>query len=140
MGNIFTGRFLMIITGVLVLSSAFSYTFLDKSRTAVPSMMQSSSSPAANVNNNVDARIDEALEYSLNGQYQESFPILKELADADVTRAKLYLAVAYYHGHGTEKNKAIAKTLMLELQNKNYEPGIVNTYLNLIAYTEAHPG
>ena len=143
MSNIFTMRYLMVISAVLVLSSAFSYKFLSPRNNISVEAMPASSEIAAgsHVANapsaaNADFLIDQALEFSLNGAYDESFPILKELADKDVTRAKLYLAVAYYHGHGTAKDKAKAKSLLLELQHKNYEMGIVNTYLNLIAYSE----
>lgn len=139
MGNVFTTKFLLIITGVLILSSTFSYTFLAPKKTSAT--MNVDSLPLAFTSAepqpaNEDVLIDQALEFSLNGAYDESFPILKELAGQENIRAKLYLAVAYYHGQGVQKNKQQAKTLFLELQDKNYEAGIVNTYLNLIAYSE----
>ncbi|MDH5326176.1 MAG: hypothetical protein OEZ68_16245 [Gammaproteobacteria bacterium] len=137
MGDIFTGKFLLVITGVLLLSSAFSYTFIEKKPQSPTSLtLPTEHLSVVSSTQNTDDRIDLALDHSLNGEYHKSFPVLKELADANVTRAKLYLAVAHYHGHGTEKNKQKAKSLLLELQDKNYEPGIVSTYLNLIAYTE----
>lgn len=155
MANIFTTKFLIVITAVLILSSAFSYTFLSPQNTDKQTL---SLSPAATTSNQVptqahfthdahdafdtnsktpDQLIDQALEYSLNGAYDQSFPIFKRLTEQNVIRAKLYLAVAYYHGHGVPKNKQNAKSLFLELQKKNYETGIVHTYLNLIAYSES---
>ena len=144
MANIFTTRFLIVMALVLLVSSVFSYTFLGpKQPTAATGAPQHTSNnshqdPAVAVmdSRNADQLIDQALEHSLNGAYDQSFPILKQLSDNNVTRAKLYLAVAYYHGHGVPKSKSSAKTLLLELQEKNYEMGIVNTYLNLIAYSE----
>ena len=119
--RIFSSRFIVLLVGVFVTSSALSYAFLSQS------YIDSITS-----NDNYDALIDNALELSVNGYYDEAFTILKPLADKDVTRAKLYLAVAYYHGNGAPRDIPKALMLFLELQDKHYEPGIVNTYLNLI--------
>jgi TPR repeat protein len=120
--RIFTSRFIVLLISVFVTSSALSYAFLSQSPTD------------ANVRNEIDndALIDKALGLSVDGYYEEAFTILKPLADKDVTRAKLYLAVAYYHGNGAPRDIPKALMLFLDLQDKNYEPGIVNTYLNLI--------
>jgi TPR repeat protein len=118
--RVFTSRFIVLLLGVFITSSALSYAFLSQSKSPV--------------NNNIDndKLIDKALGLSVDGYYDDAFAILKPLANEDVTRAKLYLAVAYYHGNGTPRDIPKALMLFLELQDKNYEPGIVNTYLNLI--------
>lgn len=118
--RIFTSRFIVLLIGIFVTSSALSYAFLSQSESFI--------------SNNVDddALIDKALGLSVDGYYEEAFAILKPLADKDITRAKLYLAVAYYHGNGVPRDIPKALMLFLDLQDKNYEPGIVNTYLNLI--------
>jgi len=118
--RIFTSRFVVLLIGIFITSSALSFAFLSQSK-----------SPAENNIDN-DALIDKALGLSVDGYYEDAFAILKPLADKDITRAKLYLAVAYYHGNGTSRDIPKALMLFLELQDKNYEPGIVNTYLNLI--------
>ncbi len=123
MGKLFTIKFSVIIVLIFILSSALSYALL-------------SNSPAHQPPFNADSAIDSALEYSLNGAYNQSFPILKQLADQDFVRAKLYLAVAYYHGQGVPRDREQAKTLFLELHDKNYEAGIVSTYLNLLGSPE----
>lgn len=117
MGRIFTAKFIVVIFVVFIASSAFSYTMLSDSRSEARS----------------DELIDKALGLSLDGYYEDAFNILKPLADKGVTRAQLYLATAYYHGHGVKRNLPKSLFLLLELQDKNYEPGIVNTYLNLIS-------
>lgn len=114
--RIFTAKFIAVIFVVFVASSAFSYTMLSD----------------RNSISNSDELIDKALGLSLDGRYNEAFEILKPLSDKDVTRAQLYLATAYYHGNGVKRDIPKALHLFLELQDKNYEPGIVNTYLNLI--------
>jgi len=119
MSRIFTVKFMVIVVSVFVASSAFSYAFLSK-----PQSKQDTA--------NADVLIDKALGLSIEGYYKEAFDILHPLAEQDVTRAKLYLAVAYYHGNGVARDIPRALRLFLELQDKNYEPGIVNTYLNLI--------
>ena len=119
MSRIFSAKFMIVIFGVFVASTAFSYAFLSKPRTAEDLVKY-------------DALIDKALGLSLDGRYKEAFDILKPLAEQDVTRAKLYLAVAYYHGNGVPRDIPKALHLFLDLQDQNYEPGIVNTYLNLI--------
>jgi TPR repeat protein len=119
--RIFTGRFVVLLISVFVTSSAISYAILSPSKTDDIAVLENS-----------DKLIDQALGLSLDGYYEEAFNILKPLADKDVNRAKLYLAVAYYHGNGVSRDIPKALMLFLELQDKNYEPGIVNTYLNLI--------
>ena len=116
MGQIFTAKFIAVIFVVFIASSAFSYAVLSDKQTV----------------NRSDALIDQALGLSVDGQYKEAFDILEPLANQGVTRAQLYLATAYYHGNGVAKNIPKALHLFLSLQDKNYEPGIVNTYLNLI--------
>jgi len=116
MGQIFTPKFLVIIFFVFIASTALSYALLSEQ----PRVEQS------------DALIDKALGLSLEGYYTEAFEILEPLASKGVIRAKLYLATAYYHGNGVKRNIPKALHLFLELQDQNYEPGIVNTYLNLI--------
>jgi TPR repeat protein len=119
--RIFTGRFILLLISVFITSSAISYAILSPSHTN-----------DVTANENSDKLIDQALGLSLDGRYEEAFNILKPLADKDVARAKLYLAVAYYHGNGVPRDIPKALMLFLELQDKNFEPGIVNTYLNLI--------
>jgi TPR repeat protein len=80
----------------------------------------------------IDPAIDQALEFSLQGAYDKSFILFNHLASRGITRAKLYLAVAYYHGQGTEVNKLKAKEIFMGLKNEGYESGIVDTYLNLL--------
>jgi len=118
--RVFTSRFVVLLIGVFITSSALSYALLSQSKNSVNKTVDN------------DALIDKALGLSVDGYYDEAFAILKPLANEDVTRAKLYLAVAYYHGNGTPRDIPKALMLFLELQDKNYEPGIVNTYLNLI--------
>ncbi|MGD8572340.1 MAG: hypothetical protein PVH98_07735 [Gammaproteobacteria bacterium] len=119
MNHIFSLRFVIVIVGVFLASSALSFVVFSESpqQTAPPDS---------------DKLIDKALGLSLDGHYEKAFEILKPLADKDVTRAQLYLAVAYYHGNGVKRNIPKALRLFLDLEDKNYEPGIVNTYLNLI--------
>ena len=109
----------MVIIGVFLASSALSFVLFSK--------QQPTTNPVHN-----DQLIDKALGLSLDGHYKQAFDILKPLAEQDVPRAKLYLAVAYYHGNGVPRDIPKALRLFLDLQDKNYEPGIVNTYLNLI--------
>lgn len=118
MKQIFTAKFIMVIFVVFIASTALSYALLSD---------QQSGSSAEH-----DALIDKALGLSLDGYYKEAFDILEPLAARDVTRAQLYLATAYYHGNGVKRDLPKALFLLLTLQDKNYEPGIVNTYLNLI--------
>lgn len=115
MSRIFSIKFIVVLLGIFLTSSALSYAFLSKPQ-----------------NENSDLLIDKALGLSIDGHFKEAFTILKPLADDDVTRAQLYLAVAYYHGNGVPRDIPKALFLFLKLQDKNYEPGIVNTYLNLI--------
>ena len=121
MGRIFTAKFIALIFVIFIASTAFSYTVLSDKRPV-----------------NSDALIDKALGLSLDGYYKEAFDILEPLASKDVTRAQLYLATAYYHGNGVDKNIPKSLHLFLVLQDKKYEPGIVNTYLNLIGSLQHH--
>ena len=122
MSRIFSIKFVVVLLGIFITSSALSYAFFSK--------------PQAE--NNSDVLIDKALGLSLDGYYDEAFAILKPLADENVTRAQLYLAVAYYHGNGVPRDLPKAVLLFVKLQEKNYEPGIVNTYLNLIGSLQHH--
>jgi len=124
MGRIFSIKFVVVLLGIFVASSALSYAFFSK--------------PEIEKNSNSDVLIDKALGLSLDGYYDEAFAILKPLADENVTRAQLYLAVAYYHGNGVSRDLSKAVLLFVKLQEKNYEPGIVNTYLNLIGSLQHH--
>ena len=124
MGRIFSIKFVVVLLGIFVASSALSYAFFSK--------------PEIEKNSNSDVLIDKALGLSLDGYYDEAFAILKPLADENVTRAQLYLAVAYYHGNGVSRDLSKAVLLFVKLQEKNYEPGIVNTYLNLIGSLQYH--
>ena len=121
MGRIFTAKFIAVIFVIFIASSAFSYTVFSE-RGSV----------------NSDALIDKALGLSVDGYYKEAFDILEPLSNNGVTRAQLYLATAYYHGNGVPKNIPKALHLFLTLQDKKYEPGIVNTYLNLIGSLQHH--
>jgi TPR repeat protein len=79
-----------------------------------------------------DKEVDRALQFSLEGKYYDAAQILIPLAKKGFDRAQLYLAVAYYHGHGVDRDKKKAEQLFFELERKQYEPGIVHTYLNLL--------
>ena len=122
MARIFTAKFIVFIFVIFVASTALSYALL--------SNQQPKNSEDIAVDS--DVLIDKALGLSLDGYYKEAFDILLPLAEKDVTRAQLYLATAYYHGNGVVKNIPKSLYLFLALQDKNYEPGIVSTYLNLI--------
>ena len=121
----------MVILTVFIASSALSYALITNKQSAVSAIR---STPDIAPDN--DVLIDKALDLSVNGYYDQAFAILKPLADKDVTRAKLYLGVAYYHGNGVQRDIKKAKSLFLELNQKQYEPGIVNTYLNMIGSRE----
>lgn len=116
--QIFTPRYLIIITSILVISSFGAYSL-------------STNNPTLN-NIEYDKKIDTALGYSINGDHTDAIKILYPLAQRGVPRAKLYLGVAYFHGNGVKKDYQHAKDIFFELQQLNYEPHIVNTYLNLI--------
>ena len=113
--NIFSARYIVLLVLVLVVSTVGSHLLLSPSQA-----------------NNHDFLIDEALGYSINGNHAKAVSSLIPLAEQGVDRAKLYLGVAYYHGNGVAKNIDKSKTLFFELQENNFEPGIVSTYLNLI--------
>jgi TPR repeat protein len=129
--QIFTVRFILFLLIVLIASSGFAYYLAEKQPAKLAAEQTTDQPPAAK--QDVDQQIDDALQYSLNGRYQESVAILKPLATQGVTRAKLYLAVAYYHGHGVKRNREKAKQMFYDLQELGYEPGIVGTYLTIIA-------
>ena len=112
---IFTKKYIFFLVVILSVSTFTTQAFLSKGST-----------------DNVDEQIDLALGYSIDGNHAKSVRVLMPLADKGVDRAKLYLGVAYYHGNGVGKNIEKAQKLFFELQKTNYEPGIVNTYLNLI--------
>lgn len=86
--------------------------------------------------NDADALVDQALDYNLDGQYKKAVDILTPLAEKGISRAQLYMAVAYYHGNGVNKNYAKAKEIFFHLQDKQYETKIVATYLNLLGMME----
>jgi len=114
--KIFTGKYTAFLAVLLLASWGIGYLL----------------SPTEHQPTDVDAQIDIALQHNLNGNYRESAKILTPLAEKGVHRAQLYLGVAYYHGHGVDKNYSKATELFFKLQNADYEPGIVNTYLNLL--------
>ncbi|NOZ51735.1 MAG: SEL1-like repeat protein [Gammaproteobacteria bacterium] len=116
--KIFTTKYTLFLVSLLLVSWAIGYIL-------IPTKNQ----PAGS---DVNAKIDAALQYNLNGNYIESVKILYPLAEKEIPRAQLYLGVAYYHGHGVNRDYDKAKALFFKLQNTNYEPSIVNTYLNLL--------
>ena len=80
--RIFTSRFIVLLMGVFLTSSALSYAFLS----------QPNDSNGDNNDTNNDALIDKALGLSVDGYYKEAFAILKPLADKDVTHYLFLLA------------------------------------------------
>jgi len=113
--SIFTKKYIILLVVIVSVSTFTTQAFLSKDSTE-----------------NIDVQIDRALGYSIDGNHAQSVRLLVPLAEKGVDRAKLYLGVAYYHGNGVTKNKLKAQGLFFDLQKTNYEPGIVNTYLNLI--------
>jgi len=113
--NIFTKKYIFLLVVIVSVSTFTTQAFLSKGHS-----------------NSIDEQIDRALGYSIDGNHAQSVRLLMPLAEKGVDRAKLYLGVAYYHGNGVNKNTEKARELFFELQKTNYEPGIVNTYLNLI--------
>lgn len=127
---IFTLKYVMSLTAILLASwMAVSWYSKQSSNNPVENQIEST----VNVpTRNYDSEVDRALQFSLEGKYFESANILIPLAQKGFSRAQLYLAVAYYHGHGVNRDRKKAEQLFFQLQNKNYEPGIVHTYLNLL--------
>jgi len=114
--KIFTGKYTIFLAFLLLASWGAGYLL----------------APTEGQSSDVDAQIDAALQHNLNGHYLESTKILTPLAEKGIPRAQLYLGVAYYHGHGVKKDYHKATELFFKLQSVDYEPGIVNTYLNLL--------
>ena len=119
---------MFFLTAILFASWAFAHYYYDPGLNTTPPKV----SATHNLDLEYDKLIDAALQYSLEGKYYDSAQILIPLAQQGVTRAQLYLAVAYYHGHGVERDRGKAQQMFFALQEQNYERGIVNTYLNLI--------
>lgn len=116
--QIFTPRFSILLVIVLAVSS-YSTFAIYKTETIMNYKQY-------------DESIDAGLELTINGNHSEAFSVYYPLAKQGVPRAKLYLAVSYYHGRGVKRDTDIAKNLFFELQQENYEPHIISTYLNLI--------
>ena len=129
--QIFTFRYLVLLTALLFASWVGAHMYY-KSGMASANASQATNSITVTVNPQYDQLVDQALQYSLDGKYYEAANILIPLAQKDFSRAQLYLAVAYYHGHGVQRDLNKSKQLFFILQEKNYEQGIVNTYLNLL--------
>jgi len=117
--QIFTTRFSILIVIVLAISSYSTYAIYNKTETTLDYTQY-------------DESIDAGLELTINGNHSEAFVVFFPLAEKGVPRAKLYLAVSYYHGRGVERDVDVAKNLFFELQQESYEPHIISTYLNLI--------
>ena len=136
--SIFTLKYILLLTAILTASWAAAHFYynpvpssgLHTLGQAEESIMSSGKMQV--LQQNYDKEVDRALQFSLEGKYFEAANILIPLAEKGFDRAQLYLAVAYYHGHGVDRNKKKAEQLFFELQRKNYEPGIVHTYLNLL--------
>ncbi len=119
---------MFFLTAILFASWGFAHYYYDPGLNTTPPKVTATH----NLEVEYDKLIDAALQYSLEGKYYDSAQILIPLAQQGVIRAQLYLAVAYYHGHGVERNRVKAQQMFFALQEQNYERGIVNTYLNLI--------
>ncbi len=140
--SIFTIKYILLLTAILTASWAAAHFYYNPvSHSSMPSgdlqatVPQDSAETAGQnkvLRQNYDKEVDRALQFSLEGNYYEAVKILIPLAQKGFDRAQLYLAVAYYHGHGVDRDKKKAEQLFFELQRKNYEPGIVHTYLNLL--------
>ncbi|WP_455209886.1 hypothetical protein [Kaarinaea lacus] len=144
---IFTLKYVLLLSAILSASWAAAHFYYkptpDDSSTAAQSAPFVGASIAQTIEpentlhekslrENYDQEVDRALQFSLEGKYFEAANILIPLAKKGFDRAQLYLAVAYYHGHGVDRDKKKAEQLFFELQRKNFEPGIVHTYLNLL--------
>jgi TPR repeat protein len=141
--SIFTVKYIILLTAILTASWAAAHFYYNpNSYNPMPSGdFRAGVQPTESaviidqkkvLRQNYDKEVDRALQFSLEGKYSESANILIPLAETGFDRAQLYLAVAYYHGHGVDRDKKKAEQLFFELQRKNYEPGIVHTYLNLL--------
>ena len=129
---IFTVKYTMLLTAILFTSWAAVY-LLSKPNFAHESVTERPLDTAAQMQfQNPDDEVDQALQYSLEGKYYDAANILIPLAQTGFNRAQLYLAVAYYHGNGVDRDRKKAEQMFFELRSKDYEPGIVNTYLNLL--------
>ena len=129
---IFTVKYTMLLTAILFASCAAAYWFYRPNLDNTPILEQPPAPTAQVQSQNADDEVDQALQYSLEGKYYDAANILIPLAQNGFSRAQLYLAVAYYHGHGVDRDRKKAEKMFFELRGKNYEPGIVNTYLNLL--------
>lgn len=138
--QIFTPRFLALIAVLLGISGFTTYTLYYQrdsiDTTSLISTLDNNASTVTNTRENIDQTIDEALGHSINGNHKAAIHILSPLAEKGSARAKLYIATAYYHGNGVQKDRSKAKNLFFELQKLDYEPHIVNTYLNLLGSME----
>jgi len=130
---IFTAKYTLLLTAILfsswaVMAHLFSRPGVDNA----PFTEQAAETLAPTPSQNADDQVDRALQYSLEGKYYDAANILIPLAEQGFSRAQLYLAVAYYHGHGVSRDRNKSEQMFFKLRDKNYEPGIVNTYLNLL--------
>ena len=135
--QIFTLKYILLLSAILSASWAAAHFYyqpvLNQAPMAQQAMAQETGAvPPEAMQSDYDKEVDRALQFSLEGKYYDSAQILIPLAKKGFDRAQLYLAVAYYHGHGVERDKKKAEQLFFELQRKNFEPGIVHTYLNLL--------
>lgn len=135
--QIFTIKYILLLSAILSASWAAAHFYYQPVLNQAPIAEQaldpeSGAVQPASMQVDYDNEVDRALQFSLEGKYFESAQILIPLAKKGFDRAQLYLAVAYYHGHGVERDKKKAEQLFFELQRKNFEPGIVHTYLNLL--------
>lgn len=133
---IFTLKYVLLLSAIFTASWAAAHFYSkpvpDSSQAIVQKTSADESILPRELQQEYDKQVDRALQFSLEGKYYESAQILFPLAQTGFDRAQLYLAVAYYHGHGVQRNKKKAEQLFFQLQRKNYEPGIVHTYLNLL--------
>jgi TPR repeat protein len=138
---IFTLKYTLLLAAILSGSWAAAHFYYHPASDASHMASQTSElataeNPQQSLSPDVQARydkeVDRALQFSLEGKYYEAAQILIPLAKKGFDRAQLYLAVAYYHGHGVDRDKKKAEQLFFELERKQYEPGIVHTYLNLL--------
>jgi TPR repeat protein len=130
--RIFTAKYMLLLTAILFTSWAAAYWFTQPAPAHVTAMQPLPETISPVQLQNADEKVDQALQYSLDGKYYDAANILIPLAQQGFSRAQLYLAVAYYHGHGVSRDRKKAEHMFFLLRNKNYEPGIVNTYLNLL--------
>jgi len=132
-GSIFTPKYILLIAIVFSVSSILSISLSRMNQGTVDSSTEISDTASQTTDfASNDKQIDTALGFAVNGNHHEAVKILLPLAEKGVIRAKLYLATAYYHGNGVKKDREKARTLFFELQQANFEPHIVNTYLSLL--------